>query len=185
MLADEFPSNPFSTLASDFKFLNDGSITSDQLINMQYYYDLFSDIFLAYDEFRNKGIEVIGMCCPDDIFPRHLLLDLAKPDLTTDTSAFRHYFIPSPILCDQYKTVSRLKILFRKLVLLVQKFAVPAPNIKGTNKIEDAGENRPELHEEFVMLREITGDYTVPSDVCESYEAVYSMLFELDKAYSK
>ena len=105
---------------------------------MQYYYDLFSDIFLAYDEFRNKGIEVIGMCCPDDIFPRHLLLDLAKPDLTTDTSAFRHYFIPSPILCDQYKTVSRLKILFRKLVLLVQKFAVPAPNIKGTNKIEDA-----------------------------------------------
>ncbi len=54
-----------------------------------------------------------------------------------------------------------------------------------TKKIEDAGENRPELHEEFVMLREITGDYTVPSDVCESYEAVYSMLFELDKAYSK
>ena len=35
----------------------------------------------------------------------------------------------------------------------------------------------------FVKLREITDNYTVPGDVCESYEAVYNMLAELDKAY--
>ena len=50
-------------------------------------------------------------------------------------------------------------------------------------KIKDAGADKPELNEEFANLREITGDYTVPDDVCESYEAVYNMLAELDKAY--
>lgn len=50
-------------------------------------------------------------------------------------------------------------------------------------KISGAAAARPELREEFSRLREVTTNYTVPSDVCESYEAVYSMLAELDKAY--
>ena len=44
-------------------------------------------------------------------------------------------------------------------------------------------EKQKALKEEFVKLREITDNYTVPGDVCESYEAVYNMLAELDKAY--
>ena len=127
-----------ASLANDFKFLNDSSITSEQLIAIQYYYDLFSDILLAYDEFRKLGIDFIGMCCPDDIFPRHLLLDLAIPDTSKLKSEYRHYFIPSPILTDQRKTATHLKILFRKIVLLVKKFAVPDPVIKGLNKKSDA-----------------------------------------------
>lgn len=39
------------------------------------------------------------------------------------------------------------------------------------------------LTEAFHELRVITSDYTVPNDVCESYEAVYHMLKELDEAY--
>jgi iron-sulfur cluster repair protein YtfE (RIC family) len=50
-------------------------------------------------------------------------------------------------------------------------------------KAKEAGSEKPELDEEFAKLREITNDYTVPSDVCESYEAVYEMLAEVDKAY--
>lgn len=50
-------------------------------------------------------------------------------------------------------------------------------------KTTEAGEERPELSEEFTKLREITNNYTVPGDVCESYEAVYNMLSEVDKAY--
>ena len=50
-------------------------------------------------------------------------------------------------------------------------------------KAKDAGVEKPDLKEEFVKLREITDYYTVPGDVCESYEAVYNMLAELDKAY--
>ena len=50
-------------------------------------------------------------------------------------------------------------------------------------KTKEAGQELPELNEEFVKLREITDNYTVPGDVCESYEAVYKMLAEVDKAY--
>lgn len=46
-------------------------------------------------------------------------------------------------------------------------------------------ENKQELTIEFDKLRQITNNYLVPSDVCESYEAVYQMLEELDNAYEK
>jgi len=50
-------------------------------------------------------------------------------------------------------------------------------------KTKEAGTDMPELNEEFAKLREVTNRYTVPNDVCESYEAVYNMLAELDKEY--
>lgn len=50
-------------------------------------------------------------------------------------------------------------------------------------KTKEAGSNKPELNEEFVKLREITDNYNAPRDVCESYEAVYNMLADIDKAY--
>ena len=50
-------------------------------------------------------------------------------------------------------------------------------------KIKAAGAEKVELNDEFAKLREITDNYTVPGDVCESYEAVYNMLSELDEAY--
>ncbi|NLW62929.1 MAG: iron-sulfur cluster repair di-iron protein, ric [Syntrophomonadaceae bacterium] len=50
-------------------------------------------------------------------------------------------------------------------------------------KIKEAGTEKPDLGEEFARLREITDNYKVPGDVCESYEAVYNMLAEADEAY--
>lgn len=50
-------------------------------------------------------------------------------------------------------------------------------------KVKDIEREMPELNNEFSKLREITNNYTVPGDVCESYEAVYNMLAELDEAY--
>jgi regulator of cell morphogenesis and NO signaling len=52
-----------------------------------------------------------------------------------------------------------------------------------SEKAKLKGQAKPDLAEEFAKLREITKDYTVPEDVCESYEAVYQMLAELDEAY--
>lgn len=43
---------------------------------------------------------------------------------------------------------------------------------------------KPLLDEEFARLREITNNYIIPVGVCESYEAVYNMLAQLDKAYN-
>lgn len=50
-------------------------------------------------------------------------------------------------------------------------------------KAEAHGSENPELTEEFNKLNEITDNYTIPGDVCESYTAVYNMLAELDNAY--
>lgn len=50
-------------------------------------------------------------------------------------------------------------------------------------KIKEAGSEKLELDNEFKQLSEITDNYTTPGDVCESYEAVYNMLAELDEAY--
>ena len=52
-------------------------------------------------------------------------------------------------------------------------------------KVKKAGSEKPNLDNEFKELREITDNYTVPGDVCESYEVVYNMLEEVDKAYQK
>ena len=43
--------------------------------------------------------------------------------------------------------------------------------------------NNADLTEEFSKLREVTNHYEVPNDVCETYEAVYNMLEDLDQAY--
>jgi len=50
-------------------------------------------------------------------------------------------------------------------------------------KSKEAGTDTPDLHGEFARMREISNNYEVPGDVCETYEAVYHMLAELDKAY--
>ena len=50
--------------------------------------------------------------------------------------------------------------------------------------MDDKGAQRPGLDAEFQRLREVTNHYLVPGNVCESYEAVYHMLRDLDQAYS-
>lgn len=50
-------------------------------------------------------------------------------------------------------------------------------------KIKQAKSEKPNLDNEFKQLREVTRNFSVPDDVCETYEAVYNMLAELDKAY--
>lgn len=39
------------------------------------------------------------------------------------------------------------------------------------------------LDDEFKQLRLISNNYLVPNDVCETYEAVYKMLEEIDTYY--
>lgn len=51
-------------------------------------------------------------------------------------------------------------------------------------KIKAVESDQLELHEKFKQLRKVTNNYRVPDDTCESYEAVYQMLSELDQAYN-
>lgn len=41
-----------------------------------------------------------------------------------------------------------------------------------------------DLSNDFSQLREITDNYFVPSDVCETFDAVYKMLAEIDSSYN-
>lgn len=50
-------------------------------------------------------------------------------------------------------------------------------------KMKEKESGKPELDDEFKQLRKVTDHYQVPEDTCESYEAVYNMLSELDEAY--
>lgn len=50
-------------------------------------------------------------------------------------------------------------------------------------KLEQSGNHELELTEEFVQLRKITNNYSIPGDVCESYETVYKLLAKLDNDY--
>ena len=54
-----------------------------------------------------------------------------------------------------------------------------------SGKIKESRSEEIELDNEFKQLRGITDNYTVPGDVCETYEAVYNMLAELDEAYQE
>lgn len=56
---------------------------------------------------------------------------------------------------------------------------------KINEKIKGTESDKLLLQEEFEELRRITNNYTIPEDTCESYEAVYNMLSELDEAYNK
>ena len=50
-------------------------------------------------------------------------------------------------------------------------------------KLENETDESVDLKQEFTALRTVTDNYAVPGDVCESYEAVYNMLEDLDQAY--
>lgn len=52
------------------------------------------------------------------------------------------------------------------------------------DSLVDALNSNESLVSQFEQLREVTEDYKVPEDVCESYEAVYQMLSELDNSYN-
>ena len=42
----------------------------------------------------------------------------------------------------------------------------------------------PDLNGEFQELRKITNNYTVPDDVCETFEGVYQILENADQLYN-
>jgi hypothetical protein len=127
LIADLYPTNPFTGLADSFTFLHDNTLTSSQLTSIQYFYDLFSDVIYAYEEFRKVGTQVISECCSDnDTFPRHLLLGLATASVSATKATYRNYFTPSPVLqggcCSG--SLAELRSLFTRIVLLLEKFTI-------------------------------------------------------------
>lgn len=127
-LLSDFPANPFDNLASAWAFLHNGSIEQDNLyLWYQYYYDHLDTIIQAYDEFRLRGLEVIGLCCPESrLFPRHLML--ANVGVSPLGYDYRHSFVPSPLFSSRGGALAELRLLFQRLVELVRGLELP-PNV--------------------------------------------------------
>jgi PKD repeat protein len=129
LVKDVVTGNPFSSFASKFAFLHDGSISGNRLLHFQYYYGFFHDLLQAYEELRCLGIKLVAQCCPDPgLFPKHLLLGEAIPPPGQTRSRFRNYFIPSPILSNHGEMLSYFKLLYRRLALMIGKVEMPFPS---------------------------------------------------------
>jgi hypothetical protein len=125
-IEDEYPNNPFNGLKNKFSFLYDGSLDAQQLVFIQYYYDFFSDLLLAYDELRQMCNECLTVCCPDEkLFPRHLILGNA----IAAEDEFRHHWIQSPAFSCNCCSEGKTKFLLKKIALLIEKLDLPKPVI--------------------------------------------------------
>lgn len=135
----EQATDPFSSISENFAFLQ-LPLSKENVLHIQYYYDFFSDLLQAYDEFCQAGKALMNACCPDQtLFPRHLLLGEAKPIMTDTPSIYRHYFIPSPLF-ECKDLVFTIRTLFYRMKLMVQAFERPA--IAVANSVNNDGNIR-------------------------------------------
>jgi hypothetical protein len=128
LVLDEYPTNPFATFTNRFGFLDATPATTAEVRFMQYYWDLFDDLLAAYDELRWKGVDLMCACCPPEgLFPRHLMAGVLDP-VTYDTADYRHGFVPSPAVGDCEDRTREVRLLFRRLVALLESFTEAPPN---------------------------------------------------------
>lgn len=129
LVADEHPTNPFAGFTGRFGFLDSGPTTTTQARAMQHYWDLFDDLFTAYDELRWAGVDLLCACCPPrELFPRHLMAGVLDPTRYPDPRPYRHHFVPSPAVGDCEDRTRTVRALFRRLVAMTASFT-DAPSL--------------------------------------------------------
>jgi hypothetical protein len=108
-------------------------------IYMQYLYDFLRDVADAYNELYSSVTDMIGECGGNEfIHPFHVMLGLPT---TNDTLAcyqeekynehnfkYRHYFVPSPVMDDQFMLYEKVQNQFKRLVRIIANFSTPTPN---------------------------------------------------------
>lgn len=123
--------NPFETttvvnkLAKIQNFLNNSDATLTSYLGVQYVYDLFQDLILAYNEFKNAAFDLMSECCADmSRFPKHLMLGEAIPPTSNgcQNSEYRHHFIQPPIYNLQKLLVQETISLHNRIVLMIESF---------------------------------------------------------------
>jgi hypothetical protein len=128
LVVDAHPTDPFVGFQNRFAFLDDTPVTTAQVRFMQYYWDLFDDLLAAYDELRWKGVDLLCACCPPEgLFPRHLMAGVLDP-VKFDTADYRHHFLPSPAVGDCEDRTREVRVLFRRLVAMLESFTETPPD---------------------------------------------------------
>jgi hypothetical protein len=122
LVADLFPTNPFSTFWNRFGFLDSSPVTTGQVRFLQYYWDLFDDLLAGYDEVRWTGIDLLCACCPPArLFPQHLMAGVLDP-VQHDAADYRHRFVRSPAIGGCAERSRQVRQLFRRLVAMPGTF---------------------------------------------------------------
>jgi hypothetical protein len=138
LLRSQFSANPFQALKTDWAYLHDGGIVSqEKYLWYQYFYDHIDTLIQAYNEFRALGLEVIGLCCPDSrLFPRHLMLANVGA-IPPEMEVYRHHFAPSPLFSRMHGAMNDLGTLFGRLVELVNSLDLPPLGLSNINREPD------------------------------------------------
>ena len=135
-----FENNPVSDFLDTLeKFLNNTDTSFEPYLGIQYVYDLFQDLILAYNEFKNTAFDLLSECCPDmSRFPKHLMLGEAMPPPLSlcENSEYRHHFVQPPVYNLQKQLVQETIALHNRMVLMLESFNLE--KINGING-EDEG----------------------------------------------
>ena len=112
--------NPFGSEA-DFKKMLDYIMKNFPYL-VQYFYDFIYDLTKSLYEFRYRLHEMTSVCCGDEMaFPFHLMLGEATVDTPVNgTSAYRQYFIYSPLFDPQGGNRSEVRSLLMRMILMYQ-----------------------------------------------------------------
>lgn len=126
-------SDPFANFNTAFAFLHNNTISGNDLLHFQYYWDFFCDLIAAYNEWRLAAQPLGAICTPPEaLFPRHLFLcNFGEAD-GIEKSKYRNYFIPSPLLAQQEKAYKEFQSLFQRLTRMVSNKSLPIPMVAGS-----------------------------------------------------
>lgn len=98
--------------------------STQDYFGMQYFYDFIKDLILAYDEFRYTAFDVVTKCNIDtDLFPRHLFLGEAYPNISDhDPQLNRNTFTQPYIYKHLTENIEKIKTLHQRLVQMILNF---------------------------------------------------------------
>ncbi|MBS1612469.1 MAG: hypothetical protein JST49_06575 [Bacteroidetes bacterium] len=182
LVETEFEADPFANFSESFAYINNGGLqlsgNLNNLLHIQYIYDLFRDLKDTYSEIKERGFELTGTCCPpDNIFPRHLFAGLfvidngtapAHVELTT-TNSYYHNFMPSMVVGGYNKAAEEIVMLFRRLVLQYNRFKLPIVDLTANQadpKLDSSIRITPTIAGyEFLSRKAIPFYYDVPSTI--------------------
>lgn len=131
ILNKSYGENPFSSsiIENTFKQLEAylaGGLTQPSWWGVQYVYDFYKDLILAYEEFRETAYALMLQCCPDmNRFPRHLMLGkvINQQPAKCEVDAYRHRFTQPPIFNLHGQLLDKTISLHKRIVLLLEKFS--------------------------------------------------------------
>ncbi len=120
----DYKNDPTKAWGSRLKSIAE-SISSNDL-GFQYVYDFLCDLIQTYSEFKEELFDAMSFCSLDyKLFPKHVLLGSVVKEDEFAKDPFRHGFYRSPLLNSDDTKIQRVKYLFKRLELMIERFSVP------------------------------------------------------------